>query len=97
MPLGTPASLDQNVAPDDLIPNNAIFTSINMLSSSPNFGTANVQISSMQSSVRFALCISQASISRSFNTEIVKSILNESLDTTDDNLIEEGVVVVPFS
>ena len=62
--------------------------------SSPNSGPANVQIFSLQSAVRYALCISQASISSSFNASIVKAILTESLDTTEDNIIEEGAVVV---
>ena len=65
-----------------------------MNSSSPNSGPANVQIFSLQSAVRYALCISQASISSSFNAAIVKAILTESLDTTDENVIEEGAVVV---
>ena len=78
--------------------------SINVPSSSPNSGPANVQIFSLQSAVRYAFCISQASISSSFNAAIVKAILTESLDTTDENVIEEGAVlfvllllVVPFS
>ena len=94
MYLINPASLDQNAAPDDFIPYNEIFTSINVSSSSPNFGPANVQIVSLKSAVRYALCIFQANISRLFNAAIVKAILTESLDTTDENVTEEGAVVV---
>ena len=94
MYLSTPVSLDRNAAPDDFSPYNAIFTSINVPSSSPNYGAANVKIFSLQISFRYALCISQASISSSFNAAIVKAILTESLDTTDENVIEEGAVVL---
>ena len=83
MSLSTTASLDRNAAPHDFSPYNAIFTSINVPSSSQNSGPANVQIFSLQSAVRYMFCISQASISRSFNAAIVKAILTESLDTTD--------------
>ena len=65
-----------------------------MPSSSPNSGPANVQIFSLQSVVRYASCISQASISSSFNAATVKAILTESLDTNKENVIEEGAVVV---
>ena len=64
--------------------------SINVPSSSPDSGPANVQIFLLQSSVRYTLYISQASISSSSNAAIVKAILTES----DENLIEEGDVVV---
>ena len=94
MYLSTPASLDWNDAPDDFIPYNAIFTSINVNSSSPNSGPANVQIFSLQSAVRYALCISQARISSLFNDAIVKDIQTESLDTAYENVIEEGAVVM---
>ena len=94
MCLSTPASLDQNAAPDDFSPYNSIFTSINVPSSSPNSGPANVQIFSLQSFVRYAFYISQVSISSLFNAAIVKSILTESLDTTNKNVIELGAVVV---
>ena len=94
MSLSTPAILDRNAAPDDFSPYNYIFTSINVSSSYPNSGPTNVQIFSLQSAVRFAFCISQASISSSFNAVIVTAILTESLDTIDKNLIEEGDVVM---
>ena len=94
MSLSNPASLYRNAAPDDFSPNNAIFTSINVPSSSPNAVPVNVQIFFLQSSVRYALCISQASVSSLFNAVIVKAILTESLDTTNNNVIEEGAVVV---
>ena len=94
MYLSAPSSLDWNAAPDDFSPYHAIFTSINAPSSSPNYGPANVQTFSLQSAVIYELCISQASISSSLNDAIVKSILTESLDTTDENVIEEGAVVV---
>ena len=68
--------------------------SINVPSYSPNSGPANVQIYSMQNAVRYAFCISHASISSSFNAVIVKSILTESLDTTNENGIKEVAVVV---
>ena len=68
--------------------------SINVPSSSTNSGTANVQIFSLKSVVRYEFCISQASISSLFNAAIVKSILTESLDTTNENVIEEGAVIV---
>ena len=77
------ARLDHNSAPDDLSPYNGILTSINVPSSSKNSGPTNVQIFSLQSDVRYAFFISQANLSRPFNAEIVKSILTESLDTTD--------------
>ena len=63
-----------------------------MTSSSQNSGPVNVQIFSLKSSVRYEFCIFQASISSSFNAAIVKSILTESLDTTNENVIEEGAV-----
>ena len=44
MSLSNPTSLDSNAAPDDFIPYNAIFTRINVPSSSPNYGPINVQI-----------------------------------------------------
>ena len=94
MSLSSPDILDRNAAPDDFIPYNAIFTSINVPSSSPNYGPANVQIFSLKSAVRYAFCISQGSISSSFNTVIVKSITSESFDTTDNNVIKEDAVVV---
>ena len=94
MSLSTPASLDWNTAPDDFIPYNAIFTSVNVPYYSPNSGPTNVQIFFLQSDVRHVFCISQASISRSFNDAIVKTIVTNSLDTTDENVIEEGDVVV---
>ena len=94
MSLSTPDSLDRNSATYDFIPYNAIFTSINMPSSSPNYVFANVQTFSMKSAVRYAFCISHASISRSFNAAIVKDILTDYLDTNDENLIKEGAVVV---
>ena len=68
--------------------------SINVPSSSPNSGPANVQIFSLQSAVRYEFCISQANISRLFNAAIVRDILNESFKTTNKNVIEEGSVVV---
>ena len=94
MSLSTHARLDWNTAPDDFSPYNAIFTSINMPFSSPNSGHANVQIFYLQSAVRYAFCISQASITSSFNAAIVKAILTESLDTNVENVIEEGAFVV---
>ena len=48
IPLSTPASLYWNVAPDDFSQYNSIFTSINVPSSSPNSGPANVQIFSLK-------------------------------------------------
>ena len=81
MSLSTPASLDLNAYPDDFSPYNAILKSINVPSSSPNYGPANVKISYLKSAVRYALFISQANISRLFNAAIVRSILTESLDT----------------
>ena len=68
--------------------------SINVPSSSPNSVPANVQIFSLKSAVRYALCISQANISRLFNTAIFKAILTDSLDTNDKNVIEEVAVVM---
>ena len=65
-----------------------------MPSSYPNYGPANVQISSLQSAFRYAFFISQASISSSFNDVIVKAILAESIYSTSENVIEEGAVVV---
>ena len=94
MSLSTLASLYPNAAPNKFSPYNAIFTSINVPSSSTNYGPANVQIFSLKSAVRYALCISQASISSSFNAAIVKYILTESLDITDKNVIEEGAAWV---
>ena len=87
MSLSNPDILDQNAAPHDFIPYNAIYTSINVTSYSPNYGLANVQIFSLQSAVIYVFCISQAIISSSFNSAIVKAILAESLDTTDENVI----------
>ena len=43
---------------------------------------------------RYVFCISQASISSLFNAAIVKAILTESIDTTNENSIEEGAVVM---
>ena len=94
MSISAPTILDWNSAPDDFSPYNAIFTSINLPSSSPNSGPTIFQIFSLQSAVRYAFCISQPKISRLFNTAIVRSLLAESLDTTDNNVIEEGTVVV---
>ena len=94
MSLSTTTSLDRNAAHDDFSPYNAIFTSINVPSYYPNSGTANVQIFTLKSAVRYAFCISQANRSRLFNAAIVKDILTESLDTTDENVIEEGAVFV---
>ena len=68
--------------------------SINVPSSSPNSGPGNVQIFYLQSAVRYAFCISQTSISSSFNAAIVKAILTESLDTTNKNVNEEVADVV---
>ena len=68
--------------------------SMNVPFSSPNPGPANVQIFSLQSFLIYAFCISQASISSSFNAEIVRAILTDYIDTTDKNVIEEGDVVV---
>ena len=65
-----------------------------MPSSYPNSGPANVQFFSLQSAVRYAFCISQARISSSFNAAIVKAILIESLENTDENVIEEGDIFV---
>ena len=96
MSLSNPDSLDRNAAPDAFSPYNAIFKSINVPSSSPNYGPANVQIVSLKGAVRYAFCISHASISISFNAVIVKAILTESLGTTGDNVIEEGAVVDAF-
>ena len=67
---------------------------INVPSSSTNSGTTNVQILSLQSAIRYAFCISQASISSSFHSVIVKDIMTESLETIDKNVIEECDVVV---
>ena len=94
MSLNNPDSLDLNDATDDFCPYNAILTNINVPSYSPNSGTANFQIFSLKSSVRYAFCILQASISSSFNAVIVKAILTESLDNTDRNMIDEGAVVM---
>ena len=94
MSLSTPASLYWNDALDDFSPYNVIFTSINVPSSSPNSGPANVQIFPLQSVVRYAFSIFQANISRLFNDTTVKAILNESLDTIDKTVIEKGAVVV---
>ena len=94
MSLSTTDILDQNAAPDDFSPYNAIFTIINMPSSYRNSVPANVQIFSLQSAVRYELCTSQSNISRLFNAAIVKAILTESLDITDENVIEEGAVVM---
>ena len=87
MSLSTPDSLDRNAVPHDFSPYNAVFTSIDVPSSSPNSGSANVQIFSMQSAVRYVFCISQAIISSSLNAAIFKAILTESLDTNDKNVI----------
>ena len=87
MSLSNPDSLDRNAAPHDFSPYNAIFISINVPSSSPNSGLANVQLFSLQSAARYVLCISQASISSSFNAAIVKAIRTESLDNTNKNVI----------
>ena len=94
MSLSTRASLDRNAAPHDFSPYNAFFTSINVPSFSTNSGPTNVQIFSLQSAVRYAFYIFQASTSSSFNAAISKAILAGSLDTTDKNVIEEGAVVV---
>ena len=74
MSLSNPASLDWNAAPDKFISYNA---SINVPSSSPNYGPANFQIFSLQSSIRYAFCISQAILSRLFNT-LVDNVNNMS-------------------
>ena len=87
MSLSNTASLYRNAAPHDFSQYNAIFTSMNVPSSYPISGPANVQIFSLQSAVRYVFCISQAIILSSFNDVIVKAILTESLDTTDENLI----------
>ena len=87
MSLSTPVSLDLNAAPHDFSTYNSIFTSINVPSSSPNSGTAIVQICSIQSSVRYLFCISQSIISSSFNPAIFKPTLTEYIDTTDENVI----------
>ena len=94
MSLINPARLDRNAVPADFTHYNAIFTIINVPSSSPNYVPTNVQIFSLQSAVRYAFCISQAIISISFNAAIVKAILTESINTTYEDLIEEGAVVV---
>ena len=94
MSLSTPASLNRNAALDDFSPYNVIFISINVPYSSPNYGPANVQIFSLQSAVRYAFYISQASISILFNAATVKAILTEYLDTTDENVIEKGTIFV---
>ena len=94
MSLSTPARLYRNAAPEEFSPYNSIFTSINVPYSSPNSGHANVQIFSLQSAVRYVLCTLQANISRLFNAATVKAILTESLDTTGNNVIEEGAVVM---
>ena len=74
MSLSTPASLDRNAEPHDFIPYNAIFTGINVPSSSPNYGPANVQIFSLKSVVKYVFCISQAIVSSSFNAAIALTI-----------------------
>ena len=94
MSISSPDSLDRNDAPDEFSQYNSIFTSINVPSSSPNSCPENVQIFSLKSAVRYAFYILQASISSSFNAAIVKDIMTESLETTNDNVIEEGDVVV---
>ena len=53
-----------------------------------------MSIFSLLSAVIYVFYILQANISRFFNSEIVKAILTESLDTTYKNVIEEGAVVV---
>ena len=55
--ISTPAILDRNAVPDDFNPDNENFTNINVPSSSPNYDLANVQIFSLQISVRYAFCI----------------------------------------
>ena len=94
MPLSNTAILDWNAAPNYFSPFNAIFTIINVPSSSPDSGPVNVQILSLQCAVRYVFCISQAIISSSFNAEIVKAILTEYLNTNYENVIDEGAVVV---
>ena len=94
MSLSNTDSLDHNAVPDDFSPYNAILTSINVPYYSPNSGPANVQIFSLQSTVRYLFCILQANISRPFNAAIVKYILTESLDTTEENVIEYSAVVM---
>ena len=94
MSLSTPASLDRKAAPHDFIPYNFIFTSINVPSSSPNSCPENVQIFFLQSAIRYVFCISQASIPSLVNAAIVKAIINESLETTNENVIEEYAVVI---
>ena len=94
MSLSNHTSLDRNSTHHDFHPCNAIFTSINVPSSSPNSGPANVQIFSLKSAVRYAFCILKANIPRTFNATIVKSILTEYIHTTDKNVIEEGAVVM---
>ena len=86
--------MDRNAAPEDFSPYYSIFTSINVPYYSSNSGPTNVQIFSLQSAVRYAFCILQASISSSFYYVIVKYILTESLDNTNENMIEDGDVVI---
>ena len=79
----TPDYFALNAAPDDLRPYSAILTIMMVPSSDPNSGPALVQIVSLHNAVRYAFWISHARMSRSFNAEIVREILTESLETTD--------------
>ena len=63
-------------------------------SSDPNYGPDLVQIFSLHTSVRCAFWISHARMSRSFNVATVRAIRTESLDTTDEYIMEDGSVVV---
>ena len=94
MSLSTRAGFNWNAAHDYFSPYNAILTSINVPNSFPNSGPANVQIRFLQSDVRCAFCISQANISSFSNAAIVKAILTDSLETTNENVIGEGAGVV---
>ena len=59
-----------------------------------NSGTALVQIFFLHTAIRYAFWISHVRISRSFNAAIVRAIRTESLDTTDEYVVEAGAVVV---
>ena len=63
-------------------------------SSCQNSGPDIVNIFSLHSSVRYALWISNARMSRPFNAAIVSAILTESRDTTEEYVIEVGAVVM---
>ena len=62
--------------------------------SDPNSGPALVQIFSLHTAVRYAFFISHDRMSSSFSAAIVRAIRTESLDTTDEYVMEDGVVVV---